>query len=63
MDGWFQSRFTGLSTVQTLYSESHKRSKMIEAHFYRLYSIMIGSKIIAVSPSKVWHLIYMREVG
>ena len=37
--------------------KSHKRPKMIEAHFYSLYSIMTGSKIIAGSPSKVWHLI------
>ena len=36
----------------TLYTESHKRSKMIETHFYRLYSIMTGSKIFAGSPSK-----------
>ena len=31
--------------------KSHKRSKIIETHFYRLYSIMTGSKIIAGSPS------------
>ena len=35
--------------------KSHKHSKMIETNFYRLYSIMIGSKIIAGSQSKVWH--------
>ena len=35
--------------------KSHKHSKMIETHFYRLYSIMAGSKIIAGSPPKVWH--------
>ena len=29
---------------------SHKRSKMTETHFYRLYSIMTCSKIIAGSP-------------
>ena len=29
--------------------KSHKYSKMIETHFYRLYSIMTGSKIIAGS--------------
>ena len=37
--------------------KSHKRSKMIETHFYGLYSIMTGSKIIAGSPSEKWHLI------
>ena len=37
--------------------KSHKRSKMIEIHFYRLYSIMTGFKIIVSYPSKVWHLI------
>ena len=37
----------------TLYSESHKRSKMIETHLYRLYSKMTVSKIIAGSPLKV----------
>ena len=41
--------------VQPSVMKSHKRSKMIENHFYRLYSIMTGSKIIAGSPSKVWH--------
>ena len=30
--------------------KSHKRSKMIEIHFYGLYSIMTGSKIMAGSP-------------
>ena len=37
--------------------KSHTRSKTIETHFYRLYSIITGSKIIAGSPSKNWHLI------
>ena len=43
--------------VQPSILKSRKRSKMIETHFYRLYSIMTGSKIIAGSPSKIWHLI------
>ena len=43
--------------VQPAVLKSHKGSKMIETHFYRLYSIMTGSKIIAGSPSKRWHLI------
>ena len=38
--------------VQPSIPKSHKRSKMIETHFYRLYSIMTGSRIIAGSPSK-----------
>ena len=38
--------------VQPSTLKSHKRSKMIETHFYRLYSIVTGSKIIAGSPSK-----------
>ena len=38
--------------VQPSIMKSHKRSKMIETHFYRLYSIMTGSKIIAGTPSK-----------
>ena len=57
MDALFWSRFNGLSTVQFRMVQpsilkSHKRSKMIETHFYRLYSIMTDSKIIASSPSK-----------
>ena len=61
MDGFFYLRFNGLSTVliqtvQPSILKSHKRSKMIETHFYRLYSIMTGFKIIAGSPSKKWHL-------
>ena len=43
--------------VQTAVLKSHKRSKMIETHFYRLYFIMTGSKIIAGFPSKKWFLI------
>ena len=62
MDASFQSHFNGLSTVQIQMVQpsipkSYKRSKMIETHFYHLYSTMTGSKIIAGSPSKVWHLI------
>ena len=61
MDALLQSNFNGLSTVQIQMVQlsilkSHKRSKMIETHFYRLYSIMTGSKIIAGFPSKIWHL-------
>ena len=33
--------------VQPSILKSHKHSKMIETHFYRLYTIMAGSKIIA----------------
>ena len=43
--------------VQPFILKSHKRSKMIKTHFCRLYSIMTGSKMIAGSPSKKWHLI------
>ena len=62
MDALFKSRYNGLSTVhiqmvQPSILKSHKRSKMIETHFYHLYSIMTGSKIIAGSPSNVWHQI------
>ena len=35
--------------VQPSILKSHKHSKLIETHFYRLYSIMAGSKIIAGS--------------
>ena len=57
MDALFWSRFNGLSTmqiqmVQPSILKSLKRSKMIETHFYRLHSIMTGSKIIAGSSSK-----------
>ena len=38
--------------VQPSILKSHKRSKIIETHFYRLYSTMTGSQIIAGSPSK-----------
>ena len=44
--------------VQPSILKSHKRSKMIETHFHRLYSIMTGSKIIAGSPSEKWHLFF-----
>ena len=62
MGALFQSRFNGLRTVQIqmvqhLYTENHKRSKAIETNFNRLHSIMTGSKIIAGSSSKNWHLI------
>ena len=62
MDALFQSRYNGLSTiqiqmVQPFILKSLKRSKIIATHFYRLYSIMNGSKIIAGSPSKKWHII------
>ena len=62
MDVVFQSRYNGLSTVkiqmvQPSILKSHKRLKMIETHFYCLYSIMTGYKSIADSHSKVWHLI------
>ena len=40
-----------------LYWKGHKHSKMIETHFYRVHSIMAGSKIIAGSQPKVWNLI------
>ena len=55
---WFKSRFNDLSTVhvqmmQPSLLKSHIHSKMIETHFYRLYPIMTGSKIIAGSQSKV----------
>ena len=57
MDALFKTRFNGLSTVESQIVQpsilkSHKRLQMIETHFYRLYSIMTGSKIIAGSPSK-----------
>ena len=40
--------------VQPSILKSHKHSKMIETHFYRLYSIMTGSKIIAgMTPNAV----------
>ena len=42
--------------VQPSILKSHKRSKTIETHFYRLYSKTTGSKIIAGSPFKKWHL-------
>ena len=43
--------------VQPSILKSHKRLKMFETHFYLVYSKMTGSKIIAGSPSKKWHLI------
>ena len=62
MDVLFLSRFNGLSTVQIQMVQpsklkSHKRSKMIKTHFYRLYSIMTGPKMIAGSPSEKLDLI------
>ena len=43
--------------VQPSVLKNHKRLKMIETKFYRLYSIKTGSKIIAGSRSENWHLI------
>ena len=62
MNDSFKPRFNDKSTVQAQMLQpsilkSPKHSRMIETHFYRLYSIMTGSKIIAGSQSKVWHLI------
>ena len=42
--------------------KSHKLSKMIETHFYRLYFIMTGSKIIAGSSSKVPNFVVVASV-
>ena len=42
-----------------LYTEKSQTIKMIEAHFYCLYSKMTGSKIIAGSESKVRHPLYV----
>ena len=60
MDAWFLSCFNGLSTVQIQMVQpsilkSHKPSEMIETHFYRLYSIMNGFKIIADSLKSMAH--------
>ena len=52
---WF--KYSANPNGSTLYTEKSQTLKMIETHFYRLYSIMTGSKIIAGSPSKTWHLI------
>ena len=57
MDASFQSHFNGLSSGASLHTKKSQTFKMIETHFYRLYSITAGSKIIAESPSKVWYLI------
>ena len=59
-----KSRFNAQSTVhiqmvQLSILKSHKHSKMIKTHFYRLHSIMAGSKIIAGSQLKVWHLFFL----
>ena len=45
--------------VQPCILKSHKHSKIFETHFYRLYSIMTGSKIIAGSQSNEKHLIFL----
>ena len=47
---WF--KYSTNPNGSTLYTEKSQRSKMIEAHFYRLYSIMTGFKIIAGYPSE-----------
>ena len=41
-----------IQMVQPSILNSHKRSYMIEIHFYCLHFIMTGSKIIAGSSSK-----------
>ena len=47
-----QYRLYGL----TLFAEKSQALKVITTHFYRFYSIAIGSKGIAGSKSKEWHL-------
>ena len=47
---WF--KYSANPNGSTLYTEKSQTFKMIETHFYRLYSIMTGSQIIAGSPSK-----------
>ena len=42
--------------VQPSILKSHTHSKMIETHFYRLYSVMADFKIIAGSQPKECHL-------
>ena len=46
-----------ISKWSALYTEKSQTLKMIETHFYRLYSVMTGSKIITGSQLNVWHLI------
>ena len=48
---WF--KYSTTPNGATIYTEKSHTFKMIETHFYRLYSIMTGFKIIADSPSKV----------
>ena len=52
---WF--KYSAKPNGATLYTEKSQTFKNDRTHFYRLYSIMAGSKIIAGSPSKTWHLI------
>ena len=39
--------------VEIIILQSHEHSKLTKTHLYRLYSLMIGSEIIAGSQSKV----------
>ena len=48
---WF--KYSANPNGSTLYTEKSQTLKMIETHFYRLHSVMTGSKIIAGSPSKM----------
>ena len=49
--------------VQPSILKSHIGSKMIEPHFYLLYSIMTGSKIIAGSRSEKMALNFVAVVS
>ena len=39
--------------IQPSILKSHKRSKMVETHLYRLFSIMTGSKSLMALPLKM----------
>ena len=51
---WFKYRTN--PNGATLYTEKSQTFKMIDTHFYRLYFIMTGFKIIAGSLSNVWSI-------
>ena len=48
---WF--KYSANPEGSTLYTEKSQTSKMFETHFYRLYSIMTGSKSSLVLPLKM----------
>ena len=57
---WF--KYSKVPNDVTLYTKIRKHLKSIKPHFFGLYTLMTGSKIIAGSRSQVWQNIPLVEL-